>query len=43
MIYYNDHDPGAAQWLRELIAAGELPAGEVDERSVLDVKSSPGR
>jgi DNA (cytosine-5)-methyltransferase 1 len=36
--YYNEHDPFAAQWLRNLIAAGHLPAGDVDERSILDVQ-----
>jgi DNA (cytosine-5)-methyltransferase 1 len=37
--YYNEIDPHAAQWLRNLIAAGHLPAGDVDERSIRDVKS----
>ena len=37
-IYYNEHDPKAAAWLRELIRAGEIPAGVVDERSIVDVK-----
>jgi DNA (cytosine-5)-methyltransferase 1 len=32
--YYNEHDPFAAAWLRALIAAGEIAAGEVDERSI---------
>jgi hypothetical protein len=35
--YYNEFDPFAAEWLRNLIAAGHLPAGEVDERSIVDV------
>lgn len=35
--YYNEWDPYAAAWLRNLIAAGHLPAGDVDERSVRDV------
>ncbi len=35
--YYNEFNKGAAQWLRELIAAGELPDGEVDERDIRDV------
>lgn len=35
--YYNENDPQAAAWLRELIAERLIPAGEVDERSVLDV------
>lgn len=35
--YYNEIDPYAAQWLRNLIAAGHIPAGDVDERSIDDV------
>ena len=38
--YYNEFDPYAAQWLRNLIAAGLIPAGEVDERSIVDVAPS---
>src|SRR6266576_1396734 len=30
--------PFAAQWLRNLIAAGHIAPGEVDERSILDVR-----
>lgn len=37
-VYYNDADPAACAWLRELIAAGLLPDGDVDERSILDVE-----
>ncbi len=37
MNYYNDNDPKACAWLRELIAAGELPPGDVDERSITEV------
>jgi len=37
-VYYNDNDPFAAAWLRELIKAGCLPDGEIDERSILDVR-----
>lgn len=36
--YYNDNEPYAAQWLRNLIAAGLIPGGEVDERSIADVQ-----
>jgi DNA (cytosine-5)-methyltransferase 1 len=35
--YYNEFDPYAAQWLRNLIAEGLIPRGEVDERSIVDV------
>ena len=38
--YYNEFDRFAAAWLRELIAAGHIPAGDVDERSIADV--TPG-
>lgn len=36
--YYNEIDPYAAQWLRNLISAGHIAPGEVDERSISDVK-----
>src|SRR5690349_1126169 len=35
--YYNEHDPNAAAWLRELIARGLIADGTVDERSIADV------
>jgi len=37
MNYYNEFDSATAAWLRELIKAGHLPAGDVDERSIEDV------
>lgn len=37
MNYYNENDPKAAAWLRELIAGGHIAAGVVDERSIEDV------
>jgi len=37
--YYNEIDPYAAQWLRNLIAAGHIAPGEVDERSIVDVRA----
>jgi DNA (cytosine-5)-methyltransferase 1 len=37
LAYYNEIDKHAAQLLRELIAAGALPPGVVDERSIRDV------
>ncbi len=37
-IYYNEVDKHAAAWLRNLIADGLLPAGDVDERSIVDVQ-----
>jgi DNA (cytosine-5)-methyltransferase 1 len=36
--YYNEIDPNAAQWLRNLIKAGLIAAGEVDERSIEDIR-----
>jgi DNA (cytosine-5)-methyltransferase 1 len=36
--YYNEIDPYAAQWLRNLIAAGHIAPGDVDERSILEVQ-----
>lgn len=38
--YYNEFDPYAAQWLRNLIRDGHIADGEVDERSITEV--SPG-
>lgn len=35
--YYNEIDPFAAQWLRNLIAGSHIAPGEVDERSIEDV------
>lgn len=35
--YYNEIDPYAAQWLRNLISAGHIAPGDVDERSIEDV------
>ena len=36
--YYNEIDPFAAAWLRELIKAGLIAPGEVDERDIRDVR-----
>lgn len=35
--YYNEFDPYAAEWLRNLITAGLIAPGEVDDRSIDDV------
>jgi len=35
--FYNEHDGYAAQWLRNLGAAGHITAGAVDERSIRDL------
>lgn len=36
--YYNEFDKGAAAWLRELISAGLIADGDVDERDIRDVR-----
>ena len=38
--YYNEFDPFAAAWLRELIKDGLIAPGEVDERSITDIEPS---
>lgn len=37
--YYNEFDPKAAAWLRELIRSGLIADGDVDERSITDVNA----
>jgi DNA (cytosine-5)-methyltransferase 1 len=32
--YYNEIDPYCAQWLRNLIAAGHIADGDVDQRDI---------
>lgn len=39
-IYYNEIDPLCCAWLRILIAAGLLPPGDVDERSIEEISPS---
>jgi len=36
--YYNEIDAYAAEWLRNLIKAGHIAPGDVDERSIVDVQ-----
>lgn len=36
--YYNEIDPYAVQWLRNLIAAGHIADGVVDDRSISEVE-----
>lgn len=40
MNYYNENDPKAAAWIRELIKEGCISEGVVDERSIVDVHAS---
>jgi DNA (cytosine-5)-methyltransferase 1 len=37
--YYNELDPFAAKWLRNLIAKNLIAPGDVDERSIADVRA----
>jgi DNA (cytosine-5)-methyltransferase 1 len=38
LAYYNENDPRAAAWLRELIKEGHIASGHVDGRSIDDVR-----
>ena len=38
MNYYNEYDQKTAAWLRELIKRGILPNGDVDTRSITEVR-----
>lgn len=38
--YYNEFDPKAAAWLRQLIKNGMIADGEVDERSIIEVQAN---
>ncbi len=38
--FFNDNDAYAAAWTRNLIAAGEIAAGVVDERSIRDLRAA---
>ncbi len=40
MTYYNEIEPYCVEWLRNLIAAGHLPAGEVDPTDIREVVAS---
>lgn len=35
--YYNEHDPAAAGWLRELIKRGLIAPGDVDDRDIQEI------
>ena len=39
-VYYNEFDPFKAEWLRNLVEAGHIALGEVDQRSIVDVKAA---
>ena len=36
--FYNDIEPSACAWMGELMAGGHIPAGRIDNRSILDVR-----
>ena len=38
--YYNEIDPFAAEWLQNLIQAGLIMAGDIDQRDIRDVRPS---
>lgn len=38
--YYDEIDPKAAAWLRQLIKNGDITPGEVDERSITEVTAN---
>ncbi len=38
MVVYNEIEPYCVEWIRNLVAAGELPAGRVDDRSIADLR-----
>jgi DNA (cytosine-5)-methyltransferase 1 len=40
MHYYNENDTQLVEWLENLIKAGLLPEGDVDGRSIADVRGS---
>jgi len=40
IAYYNEIDPTVCQWLENLIKAGHIARGHVDNRSISDVKPS---
>ena len=40
MNYYNENDPKAIAWLRELIRDGHIPAGDVDVRDIRLVRAT---
>jgi DNA (cytosine-5)-methyltransferase 1 len=40
MNYYNEWEPFAGGWLKELIKDGLIPDGTVDNRSIADVEPS---
>lgn len=42
-VYYNEIDPYLCQWLKNLMAAGMIPAGDVDDRDIRSVSADDVR
>lgn len=42
-VYYNENDPYLCQWLKNLMAAGVIPAGDVDDRDIRSVSADDVR
>lgn len=42
-VYYNEIDPYLCQWLKNLMAAGVIPAGDVDDRDIRSVSADDVR
>jgi len=42
-MFYNEIEPYAAAWMRNLMAAGHIAAGRVDERSIRDLQPTDVR
>lgn len=40
MNFLNDNDPFCAEWIRNLITAGHIASGVVDERSIKNIKAA---
>lgn len=40
MIFYNENDPGLSEWLSNLTGSGWLSKGEIDARSICDIRSA---
>jgi DNA (cytosine-5)-methyltransferase 1 len=38
--YYNEFDPAAASWLKELMQEGLIPQGDIDQRDIREVSPS---
>ena len=38
MNYYNEIDPFCCEWLANMMAAGDIPKGFIDDRDIRDVR-----